>query len=141
MRVAPLVRALQRAAATTAHRSAPLRPIARSIHAAAAGSALGGIDGANPFHVTSKQLQPGIPRSEFRQRREQLLENLPENTALIVHASTTKYMTNDIPYEFRQNSNFLYLTGLEEPDSLAVFLKTPQTSSFVLFVRPRDAHR
>ncbi|KAJ0412881.1 hypothetical protein ATCC90586_002511 [Pythium insidiosum] len=49
-------------------------------------------------------------------------------------------MTNDIPYEFRQNSNFLYLTGLEEPDSLAVFLKTPQTSSFVLFVRPRDAH-
>lgn len=50
-------------------------------------------------------------------------------------------MTHDIPYEFRQNSNFLYLTGLDEPDAHAVLLKTQNKCSFVLFVRPRNAHR
>lgn len=49
-------------------------------------------------------------------------------------------MTHDIPYEFRQNTNFMYLTGLEEPDAISVFIKTPQQNSFVLFVLPRDAH-
>lgn len=50
-------------------------------------------------------------------------------------------MTHDIPYEFRQNSNFLYLTGLEEPDAHAVLLKAQDgTCSFILFTRPRDAH-
>jgi Xaa-Pro aminopeptidase len=58
-----------------------------------------------------------------------------------VNAASTKYMTHDIPYEFRQNSNFMYLTGLEEPDAVAVFLKTQQKTSFILFVLPRDAHR
>lgn len=58
-----------------------------------------------------------------------------------INAAETKYMTHDIPYEFRQNSNFLYLTGLEEPDAHAVLLKTTDKCSFILFTRPRDAHR
>ncbi|TMW62848.1 hypothetical protein Poli38472_005466 [Pythium oligandrum] len=94
----------------------------------------------NPFVIAEDCLQPGIPTAEFRHRREQLLNTLPENAALIVRAATTKYVTNDIPYEFRQNSNFMYLTGLEEPDAVAVFLKTSSSRSFSLFVRARDAH-
>jgi Xaa-Pro aminopeptidase len=58
-----------------------------------------------------------------------------------VHAAQTQYMTHDIPYEFRQNSNFLYLTGIEEPEGIAVFRKTAQENSYTLFVRPRNAHR
>lgn len=58
-----------------------------------------------------------------------------------INAAETKFMTHDIPYEFRQNSNFYYLTGLDEPDAHAVLLKTRNKCSFVLFVRPRNAHR
>ncbi|DAZ99649.1 TPA: hypothetical protein N0F65_001886 [Lagenidium giganteum] len=82
----------------------------------------------------------GLSAGEFRRRRERLFEELPDNSALIVNASETKYMSHDIPYEFRQNSNFLYLTGLEEPDSLALLLKSQGKTSYILFVRPRDAH-
>lgn len=39
---------------------------------------------------------------------------------VIVPASPKKYMTDKIPYVFRQNSDFYYLTGCLEPESLLV---------------------
>ncbi|KAE8915076.1 hypothetical protein PF005_g9355 [Phytophthora fragariae] len=94
----------------------------------------------NPFEVQPGCLQPGLPASEFQQRRAKLFATMPDNSALIANAAEVKYMTHDIPWEFHQNSNFMYLTGLEEPDAHAVLLKTQDKCSFVLFVRPRDAH-
>ncbi|OWZ20587.1 Xaa-Pro aminopeptidase [Phytophthora megakarya] len=94
----------------------------------------------NPFEVQSGCLQPGLPASEFQERRTKLFATMPDNSALITNAAEVKYMTHDIPWEFHQNSNFMYLTGLEEPDAHAVLLKSQGTCSFVLFVRPRDPH-
>lgn len=50
-------------------------------------------------------------------------------------------MTHDIPFEFHQNANFLYLTGIEEPGAHAVLVKRNFECSFALFVLPRDPHR
>ncbi|RLN89820.1 hypothetical protein BBJ28_00021592 [Nothophytophthora sp. Chile5] len=84
----------------------------------------------------------GLPATDFQERRSKLFDVLPDNSALIVNAAEVKYMTHDIPWEFHQNANFLYLTGLEEPDAHAVLLKTKAGKcSFLLFVRPRDPHR
>ncbi|TYZ63035.1 hypothetical protein PybrP1_004029 [[Pythium] brassicae (nom. inval.)] len=95
----------------------------------------------NPFDTAADCLLPGLHASEFQQRREKLFSVLPSNSALIVNAAETKFMTHDIPYEFCQNSNFLYLTGLEEPGAHAVLRKgKDDTCSFILFTRPRDAH-
>ncbi|KAF1334513.1 Xaa-pro aminopeptidase, partial [Globisporangium splendens] len=127
----------------------PAKAAVRAQHSAASAFALGLVGGAgkkkhvspqNPFEVQSGCLLPGLPASEFQRRREKLFEVLPNNSAIIINAAETKYMTHDIPYEFRQNSNFLYLTGLEEPDAHAVLLKTQDKCSFILFTRPRDAH-
>ena len=42
-------------------------------------------------------------------------------------------------WPFRQNSDFWYLTGLDEPDAVALFLPhRPEGERFVLFVNPKD---
>ncbi|KAG7399806.1 aminopeptidase [Phytophthora boehmeriae] len=92
----------------------------------------------NPFEVQPGCLQPGLPATDFQERRAKLFDVMPNNSALIANAAEVKFMTHDIPWEFHQNANFMYLTGLEEPDAHAVLLKTQDKCSFVLFVRPRD---
>jgi Xaa-Pro aminopeptidase len=42
---------------------------------------------------------------------------------------------------FRQDSDFHYLTGLEEPDSCALLSARPGERRFLLFVRPRDKEK
>lgn len=50
-------------------------------------------------------------------------------------------MTDKIPYVFRQNSDFYYLTGCLEPDSLLVmWIDAAQTIRSALFMRPKDKH-
>jgi Xaa-Pro aminopeptidase len=45
----------------------------------------------------------------------------------------------DCEYPFRQDSNFWYLTGFDEPDSIALFLShKPKGERFILFVAPKD---
>ena len=86
-------------------------------------------------------MRTGLPVSEFQERRAKVFAAIPDDSALITNAAEVKYMTHDIPWEFHQNSNFMYLTGLEEPDAHAVLVKSQGKCSFVLFVRPRDPRR
>jgi Xaa-Pro aminopeptidase len=44
----------------------------------------------------------------------------------------------DVHYEFRQDSDFFFLTGFEEPDAVAVFNPSHTKEPYALFVRPRD---
>ena len=86
-------------------------------------------------------MRTGLPVSEFQERRAKVFVAILDDSALITNAAEVKYMTHDIPWEFHQNSNFMYLTGLEEPDAHAVLAKSQGKCSFVLFVRPRDPRR
>lgn len=51
-------------------------------------------------------------------------------------------MSDKIPYVFRQNSDFLYLTGCLEPDSCLVVTtdSTTKDVSSILFMREKDRH-
>ena len=44
-------------------------------------------------------------------------------------------------YPYRQDSNFFYLTGIEQPESILVMLPGNKTRKEFLFIRPRDAVR
>lgn len=46
--------------------------------------------------------------------------------------------THDVEYEYRQDSNFYYLTGFEEPGSICVLAPGHPEHRFVLFVNPHD---
>ncbi len=44
----------------------------------------------------------------------------------------------DVPHPFRQDSFFWYLTGFDEPESVAVIAPGHDEGDFILFVRPKD---
>jgi len=78
----------------------------------------------------------------FRRHREQFLGKLPANAVAILHAAPERLFSNDTNYTYRQDSNFYYLTGIEEPGTIALFRpSSPDGKRYILFVRPRDARR
>ena len=61
--------------------------------------------------------------NDFRIRRNKILKHLGSSSLLILLASSEKERNNGINYQYRQNSNFHYLTGFNEPLSAVVFFK------------------
>jgi len=74
----------------------------------------------------------------FAERREIFLNKLGGKAAIIPGAKLVKHHA-DCEYPFRQDSNFWYLTGFDEPDAIALFLShKPVGERFILFVSPKD---
>ncbi|MGV6988428.1 Xaa-Pro aminopeptidase [Testudinibacter sp. P80/BLE/0925] len=79
-----------------------------------------------------------LPPSEFLQRRQRLVAQLPDNSALLVFAAQEKQRNADSHYPFRQDSYFWYLTGFNEPDSVLLLRKQNGKSESAVFLRPSD---
>ncbi len=74
----------------------------------------------------------------FEKRREIFLRKLNGKAAIIPSSCLVKHHA-DCEYPFRQDSNFWYLTGFDEPDAIALFLSNkPKGERFILFVAPKD---
>ncbi len=73
----------------------------------------------------------------FSERRRRFAEAIGDALAIIPAARETS-RNADTSYEFRQNSDFYFLTGFDEPDAVAVINPGHAKERFVLFVRPRD---
>lgn len=82
----------------------------------------------------------GIDRTEYRQRRETLMEKIRKGTA-IFRSAPTSVMHNDVEYLFRQDSDFFYLTGFNEPEAVMVLAPHHEEHRFVLFVQPKDPEK
>ncbi len=75
----------------------------------------------------------------FQERRERFFTQLG-GSAAIIPASTSVTHHADCEYPFRQNSDFWYLTGFDEPDAVALFLPhRPKGDRYILFVRPKES--
>jgi len=57
----------------------------------------------------------------------------------VLAAATVSLRNNDVEHDYRQDSDFYYLTGFDEPDSVVVLDSKSRTMT--LFVRPRDPAR
>ncbi|MBP5975193.1 aminopeptidase P N-terminal domain-containing protein, partial [Brasilonema sp. CT11] len=79
-------------------------------------------------------------QAEYQQRREQLMSKIGNGTA-IFRSAPTAVMHNDVEYTFRQDSDFYYLTGFNEPQAVAVLAPSHPEHRFVLFVQPKDRER
>ncbi len=71
------------------------------------------------------------------ERRARFLHQLGGAAAVIPAAPLVTHHA-DCEYPFRQNSDFWYLTGFDEPDAVALFLPHRQDTPFVLFVQPKQ---
>ena len=55
---------------------------------------------------------PGITAQEYAQRRSRLAASLPNDGVAILAAADVKYRSGAVFYDFHQDSNFFYLTGI-----------------------------
>ena len=76
----------------------------------------------------------------FADRRDRFMKEVGDGIA-VVTASTETIRNDDVHHVFRQDSDFYFLTGFAEPDTVAVFDPSHDTERYVLFVRPRDPER
>ncbi len=63
-----------------------------------------------------------ITQSEFKARREKLMQQMSENSIAILTAAPEYERNHDASFAYRQNSSFQYLTGFNEPEAAAVFI-------------------
>lgn len=70
-----------------------------------------------------------LKQSDYQLRRKQLLSRLTDGGIVIIASGTLKVRNNDVNYQFRANSDFLYLIGVNEPDIVALISR----KRFVLF--------
>lgn len=81
-----------------------------------------------------------ITPEEYRQRREKLIAKIGKGTA-IFRSAPTAVMHNTVEYAFRQDSDFFYVTGFNEPAAVAVLAPHHDQHQFILFVRPKDPEK
>lgn len=70
-----------------------------------------------------------------------LQTDITKSHIVVIPSATKVFMSEKIPYVFRQNTDFLYLTGCTEPDCVLVLSTTQEENSLsTLFLRKKDKH-
>ena len=80
---------------------------------------------------------PPIDPALLARRRQRFLQQLGGVAAVIPGAALVTHHA-DVEHGFRQNSDFWYLTGFDEPGAVALFLPHRPENPFVLFVEAKD---
>lgn len=73
----------------------------------------------------------------YRERIAEVQKKLKDGEVLIVFAASHLIRNRDVDYKFRQDSDYYYLTGLDESDGI-IILKNSYKSIFVL---PKDKEK
>ncbi len=79
-----------------------------------------------------------MTNKEFALRRSYLAEQMGEGTIAILPSSSVKNRNRDVDHHFRQDSDFHYLTGFNEPESVLVIIPGRKYGETILFCRERD---
>ena len=78
---------------------------------------------------------------EFARRRKNLMQMMGGGGIAILPAAPVRTRSRDVEYRYRQDSDFYYLTGFEEPSAVAVLAPGRDNGEFLLFCRDRDKER
>lgn len=80
-----------------------------------------------------------VPAHEFAERRKKFLNHIRHQNSIAIIPAAPEYIRNgDGHYPYRQNSDFYYLTGFNEPEAVAVFLPNHPQGEYWLFLRPNN---
>lgn len=85
-------------------------------------------------------MNPTPHLEEHKLRREKLMAAIGPDSVAIVVANRELPRNSDVDYQFRQDSDFYYLTGFIEPDAVLVLAPGQSDGDSAIFVRPRDEH-
>lgn len=82
-----------------------------------------------------------IPKSEYARRRKALMAQMEPNSIAILPAAPVRVRNRDVEYAYRQDSDFQYLSGFPEPESVLVLIPGREHGEYILFCRERDPER
>ncbi|XP_034220375.1 intermediate cleaving peptidase 55, mitochondrial isoform X4 [Prunus dulcis] len=92
---------------------------------------------SHPQLLKEGEITPGITSEEYTLRRNKLLEVLPEKGLAIFAAAPVKMMTDVVPYTYRQDADYLYITGCQQPGGVAVL---GHECGFCMFMAEATSH-
>lgn len=78
---------------------------------------------------------------EHARRRRALMRSIGRGGIAVIPGASEQTRNRDVEYPFRQDSDFLYLTGFREADAVAILAPGRPEGEYLLFVRPRDPER
>uniref|UniRef100_A0A8D9AAW4 Probable Xaa-Pro aminopeptidase 3 n=1 Tax=Cacopsylla melanoneura TaxID=428564 RepID=A0A8D9AAW4_9HEMI len=101
---------------------------------------------SHPYLLKPGELIPGFKVDDFVLRRHLLMKSIVTTThanslynIVVIPSAKKTYMTEKIPYVFRQNTDFFYFTGCLEPDSvLVVHGMSDENFKTDMFVQKKD---
>ncbi len=79
--------------------------------------------------------------TDLHARRERLMAALDAQTMFVAWSAPPAVYSRDVDYEYRQDSNLLYLTGVAQEGTILVVMPGNETKREVLFIREPDARR
>jgi Xaa-Pro aminopeptidase len=82
---------------------------------------------------------PNVNHEAYAKRRAAVLDSMGASAVAVLPSAPVHLRNNDVEHEYRQDSDFFYLTGFDEPESVLVL--DTQERKTTLFVRPRDRER
>lgn len=77
--------------------------------------------------------------TNFLERRNNVFQMMEDNSIAIICSAKHMTRSNDTEFEFRQNSNFKYLTGINEPEAILVLSKKKDITKTFIFLRANNA--
>ena len=75
---------------------------------------------------------------EFKRRREELMALMEEKSIAILPSASLVARNSDVEFPFRQDSDFYYLTGFDEPEAVFVLVPGREHGECILFCQERD---
>ncbi len=79
-----------------------------------------------------------MKQSEFKKRRQSLMQQVGKGNIALIASAFNQTRNRDVEFPFRQDSDFYYLTGFNESNSLAVFIPGREQGEYILFCREFD---
>ena len=79
-----------------------------------------------------------LKREEYAQRRASFMAQMEPNSIAVLPAALPKIRNRDADYAYRQDSDFYYLSGFAEPESVVVLIPGREEGEYILFCRDRD---
>jgi Xaa-Pro aminopeptidase len=77
-------------------------------------------------------------QKEFARRRKQLLRMVGVGNIAVIASAEIMQRNSDVEFPFRQNSDFFYLSGFDEPEAVIVFVPGREQGEYILFCREFD---
>ncbi len=78
---------------------------------------------------------------DLKARRVQVMERLGRDCVFLLWSAPTQVYSRDVNYEYRQDSNFYYLTGIDQEESILMLLPGNTKRKEILFIKPRNPIR